>query len=180
MANTRSTFNINKLLSLTTVLCGGSKHKPQAHVAIDIDDVTLEDVSIDTLRFRLKQVSNGIAHGILYNFAPEAMETLEAESERLVRCIRYMEEVQRLHSPAPLLAHQHHQSDATNDSRIPMDLPYWQWNGLGNKWHPESIMYETIEDVLEIFEMQVNAASLNLDIHWQRLMPLRMNRDQRS
>ncbi|KAI8977562.1 hypothetical protein BDF20DRAFT_913871 [Mycotypha africana] len=108
--------------------------------------------------------------------------TTEAESERLVRRIRYMEEVHRLHSPAPLLAHQHRQSDATSDSCIPMDLPYWQWNGLGNKWHPESIMYETIEDVLEIFEkQQVNATSLNLDTNRQRLMPLNMkNRYQRS
>ncbi|KAG1610877.1 hypothetical protein G6F44_013526 [Rhizopus delemar] len=64
------------------------------------------------------------------------------------------------------------------DHLIPSDLPVWQW--LGNVWKKDSEIHDSVEDLLDTFSLIVESNGLSVDASWSRLVPIKMNRDQRS
>lgn len=67
----------------------------------------------------------------------------------------------------------------TRDSYyIPSDLPVWQWKG--NVWDSEAYVHETVEDLLDAFNLIIHSNGLNIDSNWSRLIPIKMSIDQRS
>ncbi|KAG0754392.1 hypothetical protein G6F22_021024 [Rhizopus arrhizus] len=61
---------------------------------------------------------------------------------------------------------------------IPPDLPIWQWQG--NIWRKEAEAHDSVEDLLDTFALIVESNGLSIDSSWSRLVPIKMNRDQRS
>ncbi|KAI7898670.1 uncharacterized protein BX663DRAFT_580587, partial [Cokeromyces recurvatus] len=143
------------------------------------DDSGSNEDAIEHLRETLRKLSQELARGVANNIAPEKLAALQDEANRITGCIKFLDEVQIYCSPKPFIPSSTQITPSPRDSHlIPTDLPFWQWQG--NVWKKDSDIQGSVEDLLDTFALVVDSNGLSLDHSWGRLMPIRMNRDQRS
>ncbi|KAG1075537.1 hypothetical protein G6F42_025606 [Rhizopus arrhizus] len=144
--------------------------------------VSNDDKSVDAvmgLRVHLEELRQQIARAVVSGASQEQAVSIK-------NCIMFLDEAQAfcVSPPIPtgdiILGPGH----ATNVSHprsahvIPPDLPTWQWQG--NIWRKEAEAHDSVEDLLDTFALIVESNGLSVDSSWSRLVPIKMNRDQRS
>ncbi|KAG0814717.1 hypothetical protein G6F19_013087 [Rhizopus arrhizus] len=151
--------------------------------------VSNDDKSVDAvmgLRVHLEELRQQIARAVVSGASQEQLSKLQEQAVSIKNCIMFLDEAQAfcVSPPIPtgdiILGPGH----ATNVSHprsahvIPPDLPTWQWQG--NIWRKEAEAHDSVEDLLDTFALIVESNGLSVDSSWSRLVPIKMNRDQRS
>ncbi|KAG1321675.1 hypothetical protein G6F63_013684 [Rhizopus arrhizus] len=151
--------------------------------------VSNDDKSVDAvmgLRVHLEELRQQIARAVVSGASQEQLSKLQEQAVSIKNCIMFLDEAQAfcVSPPMPtgdiILGPGH----ATNVSHprsahvIPPDLPTWQWQG--NIWRKEAEAHDSVEDLLDTFALIVESNGLSVDSSWSRLVPIKMNRDQRS
>ncbi|KAG1077699.1 hypothetical protein G6F42_024675 [Rhizopus arrhizus] len=150
---------------------------------------SLDDKPVDAvmgLRVNLEDLRQQIARAVVSGASQEQLSKLQERAVSIKNCIMFLDEAQAfcVSPPMPtgdiILGPGH----ATNVSHprsahvIPPDLPIWQWQG--NIWRKEAEAHDSVEDLLDTFALIVESNGLSIDSSWSRLVPIKMNRDQRS
>ncbi|CEG83852.1 hypothetical protein RMATCC62417_18109 [Rhizopus microsporus] len=154
-----------------------------------IDSVQPETDSTDAIEIlwlTLKNLTQKLARGVALNDFSEELKALQDEIIRIKHCILSLNEAQAvcinpssianssLSTPGPIFQ----QPASRLDHLIPAGLPVRQWRG--NEWKEDADVQDSVEDLLDSFSLIVASNGLNLDKNWARLIPIKMNRDQRS
>ncbi|KAG0783823.1 hypothetical protein G6F22_008536 [Rhizopus arrhizus] len=142
--------------------------------------VTSNIDSLTILRQQLQEVSQRFARGVSNHLPMDQLESLRNEASHIASCIKYLLEVQTYCDPPKVETIQQYSNQSSNrfDHFIPNDLPTWQW--VGNVWRTDVEVHDSVEDLLDTFALIVSSNGLAIDQHWMRLVPIKMNRDQRS
>ncbi|KAG1038281.1 hypothetical protein G6F43_012711 [Rhizopus delemar] len=148
-----------------------------------------DDKSIDAvmgLRVTLEDLRQQIARSVVSGAPQEHLTRLQEQAVSIKNCIMFLDEAQAfcVSPPVPtgdmILGSSNHTSISYPRSAhvIPPDLPIWQWQG--NVWRKEADVHDSVEDLLDTFALIVESNGLPIDSSWSRLVPIKMNRDQRS
>ncbi|KAG1585905.1 hypothetical protein G6F47_011373 [Rhizopus delemar] len=148
--------------------------------ADDIPLVTGNTDALSILRQQLQEVSQRFARGVSNHLPMDQLESLRNEASHIANCIKYLLEVQKYCDPPKVETTQQSVNQSSNrfDDFIPNDLPTWQW--VGNVWRMDVKDHDSVEDLLDTFALIVSSNGLAIDQHWMRLVPIKMNRDQKS
>jgi hypothetical protein len=140
--------------------------------------------AIDNLRYTLKNITQKLARGVAMNISSDELKALQDEATRIKNCILFLDEAQALCVTPVYLSSTNPTASSIFPSAprsnhvIPSDLPVWQWRG--NIWKKDADVQDSVEDLLDSFALIVESNGLVLDANWARLIPIKMNRDQRS
>ncbi|EIE79957.1 hypothetical protein RO3G_04662 [Rhizopus delemar RA 99-880] len=146
----------------------------------DIPLATGNTDALSILRQQLQEVSQRFARGVSNHLPMDQLESLRNEASHIANCIKYLLEVQKYCDPPKVETTQQSVNQSSNrfDDFIPNDLPTWQW--VGNVWRMDVKDHDSVEDLLDTFALIVSSNGLAIDQHWMRLVPIKMNRDQKS
>ncbi|RCH98756.1 hypothetical protein CU097_005735 [Rhizopus azygosporus] len=131
--------------------------------------------AIEALRLTLKNLTQKLARGVALNAPSDELTALQDEATRIKNCIFSPSSIANalFSSPSP-----DYQQPASRLSHlIPSDLPVWQWRG--SEWKKDANIHNSVEDPLDSFALIAESNGLKLDKNWERLIPIKMNRDQR-
>ncbi|KAG1391540.1 hypothetical protein G6F60_012518 [Rhizopus arrhizus] len=147
-----------------------------------------EDPSVDAvmgLRVTLENLRQQIARAVVAGATQEALLKLQERAVNIQNCIKFLDEAQAFCVPPPSTNDATFSSDISSrnshprlDHLIPSDLPVWQWRG--NIWRKDADVHDSVEDLLDTFSLIIESNGLSIDANWSRLVPIKMNRDQRS
>ncbi|KAG1537752.1 hypothetical protein G6F49_012718 [Rhizopus delemar] len=151
--------------------------------------VTNDDKPIDAvmgLRVTLEDLRQQIARAVVSGAPQEHLTRLQEQAVSIKNCIMFLDEAQAfcVSPPVPTGDMILGSGNNTNTSYprsahvIPPDLPIWQWQG--NVWKKKADVHDSVEDLLDTFALIVESNGLPIDSSWSRLVPIKMNRDQRS
>ncbi|KAG1036455.1 hypothetical protein G6F43_013047 [Rhizopus delemar] len=149
----------------------------------------LEDSSVDAvmnLRVTLESLRQQLARAVMAGAAQEDLLKLQERAVNIQNCIKFLDEAQAFCvPPPPAISEASFSADLTNRNHpprlnhlIPSDLPVWQWRG--NIWRKDADVHDSVEDLLDTFSLIIESNGLSIDASWSRLVPIKMNRDQRS
>ncbi|KAG1577308.1 hypothetical protein G6F48_012755 [Rhizopus delemar] len=138
------------------------------------------------LRVTLEDLRQQIARAVVSGAPQEHLTRLQEQAVSIKNCIMFLDEAQAfcISPPVPtgdmILGSSNHTSTSYPRSAhvIPPDLPIWQWQG--NVWRKEADVHDSVEDLLDTFALIIESNGLPIDSSWSRLVPIKMNRDQRS
>ena len=148
-----------------------------------------EDPSIDAvmgLRVTLTDLRQQIARAVVTGAPQEELTKLQEQAVNIKNCIQFLDDAQAfcITPPTPVgnAAFSSGISSTVFNPRsahiIPPDLPIWQWRG--NIWRKDADVHDSVEDLLDTFSLIIESNGLSVDSSWSRLVPIKMNRDQRS
>ncbi|KAG1143424.1 hypothetical protein G6F37_012470 [Rhizopus arrhizus] len=148
-----------------------------------------EDPSIDAvmgLRVTLTDLRQQIARAVVTGAPQEELTKLQEQAVNIKNCIQFLDDAQAfcITPPTPVgnAAFSSGLSSTAFNPRsahiIPPDLPVWQWSG--NIWRKDADVHDSVEDLLDTFSLIIESNGLSVDSSWSRLVPIKMNRDQRS
>ncbi|KAG1318289.1 hypothetical protein G6F62_012434 [Rhizopus arrhizus] len=155
-----------------------------------IENSQIEDNSpVDAvigLRVTLEGLRQQIARAVISGASQEDLRKLQERAVSIKNCIVFLDEAQTFCVTPSLSANESipgpKLSNTTiyprSDHIIPSDLPVWQWRG--NVWKKDADIHDSVEDLLDTFSLIVESNGLSADASWSRLVPIKMNRDQRS
>ncbi|KAG1135576.1 hypothetical protein G6F37_012664 [Rhizopus arrhizus] len=155
-----------------------------------IENSQIEDNSpvdaVTDLRVTLESLRQQIARAVISGASQEDLRELQERAVSIKNCIIFLDEAQVFCVTPPLPANESipgsKLSNTTvyprSDHIIPSDLPVWQWRG--NVWRKDADIHDSVEDLLDTFSLIVESNGLSTDASWSRLVPIKMNRDQRS
>ncbi|KAG1406336.1 hypothetical protein G6F59_012420 [Rhizopus arrhizus] len=151
-------------------------------------DTQAEDPSVDAvmgLRVTLENLRQQIARAVVAGATQEDLLKLQERAVNIQNCIKFLDEAQAFCVPPPSTNDATFSSDISSrnshprlDHLIPSDLPVWQWRG--NIWRKDADVHDSVEDLLDTFSLIIESNGLSIDANWSRLVPIKMNRDQRS
>ena len=148
-----------------------------------------EDPSMDAvmgLRVTLTDLRQQIARAVVSGAPQDELAKLQEQAVNIKNCIQFLDDAQAFCISPPT-------SEGTATSSvgfpgtvlnprsahiIPPDLPIWQWRG--NVWRKDVDVHDSVEDLLDTFSLIIESNGLSVDSSWSRLVPIKMNRDQRS
>ncbi|EIE80639.1 hypothetical protein RO3G_05344 [Rhizopus delemar RA 99-880] len=148
-----------------------------------------EDPSIDAvmgLRVTLTDLRQQIARAVVTGAPQEELTKLQEQAVNIKNCIQFLDDAQAfcITPPTPVgnAVFSPGFSNTAFNTRsahiIPPDLPVWQWRG--NVWRKDADVHDSVEDLLDTFSLIIESNGLSVDSSWSRLVPIKMNRDQRS
>ncbi|KAG1164886.1 hypothetical protein G6F36_013653 [Rhizopus arrhizus] len=151
--------------------------------------IQVEDPSVDavmSLRVTLESLRQQIARAVVAGATQEDLLKLQERAVNIQNCIKFLDEAQVFCvPPSPPVSDPTLSSGPSNrnshsrlDHLIPSDLPVWQWRG--NVWRKDADIHDSVEDLLDTFSLIIESNGLSVDASWSRLVPIKMNRDQRS
>lgn len=141
--------------------------------------------AIEDLRLTLKNLTQKLARSVALNAPSDELTALQGEATRIRNCILFLDETRFVCSSPSSIANalfsspsQDYQQSASRLSHlIPSDLPSWQCRG--SEWKKDANIHNSVEDPLDSFALIAESNGLKLDKNWERLIPIKMNRDQR-
>ncbi|KAG1001484.1 hypothetical protein G6F27_012831 [Rhizopus arrhizus] len=148
-----------------------------------------EDPSVDAvmgLRVTLENLRQQIARAVVAGATQEDLLKLQERAVNIQNCIKFLDEAQAFCVPPHPSTNDATFSSGISsrnphprlDHLIPSDLPVWQWRG--NVWRKDADIHDSVEDLLDTFSLIIESNGLSVDASWSRLVPIKMNRDQRS
>ncbi|KAG1038147.1 hypothetical protein G6F43_012738 [Rhizopus delemar] len=153
-----------------------------------VENFQVEDSSVDAvmnLRVTLESLRQQIARAVVAGAAQEDLLKLQERAVNIQNCIKFLDEAQAFCvPPSPAISEASFSADLTNRNHLPRlnhlilsDLPVWQWRG--NIWRKDADVHDSVEDLLDTFSLIIESNGLSIDASWSRLVPIKMNRDQR-
>ncbi|KAG1495737.1 hypothetical protein G6F52_012999 [Rhizopus delemar] len=175
---------IPKAIEDTEMTNAEETSSPMATSHVASDDKPVDAVM--GLRVTLENLRQQIAHAVISGAPQEHLKGLQERAVTIKNCIMFLDEAQAFCvSPSTptgeaVLGPGNHLNTSYPRSAhvIPPDLPIWQWQG--NVWRKEADVHDSVEDLLDTFALIVESNGLSIDSSWSRLVPIKMNRDQRS
>ncbi|KAG1297297.1 hypothetical protein G6F64_013079 [Rhizopus arrhizus] len=154
-----------------------------------LENSQIEDPSVDAvmgLRVTLENLRQQIARAVVAGATQEDLLKLQERAVNIQNCIKFLDEAQAFCvPPPPPISDTSFSADLSSrnpnprlDHLIPSDLPIWQWRG--NVWRKDADIHDSVEDLLDTFSLIIESNGLSVDASWSRLVPIKMNRDQRS
>ncbi|KAG1255806.1 hypothetical protein G6F68_010085 [Rhizopus microsporus] len=153
--------------------------------SLQIEDNSPADAVTD-LRVTLESLRQQIARAVISGASQEDLRKLQERAVSIKNCIIFLDEAQAFCVTPSLSANESIPGPKSSnttfyprlDHIIPSDLPVWQWRG--NVWKKDADIHDSVEDLLDTFSLIVESNGLSADASWSRLVPIKMNRDQRS